>query len=155
MKSIMSLLSVVFVTAALGLGLVSNAQAQDAFTGQGTFALSLTSGDNEAGEGIATVDQDGNIAGSLILNLPAPDGGRQVVPAVVAGTQTVNADGTGTADITLTLPDGSSLPRSFDFVIRRAKKHGNSILATETRYVEREASLTGKVAIIDATRLPD
>lgn len=107
------------------------------------------------GVGIATVNQAGDITGSVILNLPAPGGERQIVPAVLAGTQTVNADGTGTADDTLTLPDGSTLQRSFDFVVRRAKKHGHLRLATEIRYIARESSLTGKVLIVDATRLPD
>jgi len=107
---------------------------------QGSYAFTATAGANVAGAlGILTSDGEGNLGGSAIVNLPKPDGGREVISQSINGTYTVNADGTGSAALTVTLPDDSTIEENIDFVITKVKKIKGDKLAIELRGIEREA----------------
>ena len=83
----------------------------------GLYALRGTGGANEAASiGVTIFDGAGKATRSLVLNAAAPEG-REVITITSTGTYSVNPDGTGTALFANSLPDGSSVTFSFDFVI--------------------------------------
>jgi hypothetical protein len=91
-----------------------------------------------------------------IANVPAPDGSRQVIPAPpTVGTYTINPDGTGTATLTTTMPDGSTTTAHLDRVITQAEVIGGVKLATEVYGMAREPFGPGALITCVIKRLPD
>ena len=125
---------------------------------QGTYSAVTTIGHNVGSAvTVATCDGEGNCSGSGILNIPSPDGQRLILPITYVETYTVNADGSGTADLTVTLPDARELRLSDDFVITQATRHGRQLLATQSFRQRRQPSQTvaGNLLVTAvATRLP-
>ncbi len=96
--------------------------------------------------GFGTVESDGkgNFGGTQKLNIGI---GQPLLEQTAQGTYVVNPDGTGTAHITLTQPDGTELPATFDYVVLQAKKRGGVKFATQLQGVSREPAInpqTGK-----------
>jgi hypothetical protein len=126
---------------------------------RGTYAIVGTYSGNIAQElGTQTVDSLGNFTGSSTLNVPGPNGQRIVLVITFEGTSTVNSDGSGTDTFTATLPDGSKVTRSENFVITRARFVDGELIATEIVGALREPSgvVPGGVFLTHTyTRLPD
>ncbi len=122
-------ISVVLVTV-IGVarwGANDTARAQAPFSNatlKGTYAFVTAGGSpTEAAYGLIVADGNGNItSGKLTLNVPRSvlvpgAAGRTTVPATVtSGSYTVNADGTGSASATASIP-GQILTRNFDTTI--------------------------------------
>ena len=143
-----------------------SAAARPGFTNaslSGSYALRGTGGANEAASvGVTVFDGAGRATRSLVLNQAAPEG-RQVIAITSTGTYTVNPDGTGTAVLANTLPGGSSVTFSFDFVItqvtdtvpRRPLLWRESLLATEVFLMQREPGIAAQLVTFELTRLGD
>lgn len=98
----------------------------------GDYAVVATYGGNIARAlGTHIYDGLGNLTGSAIVNQPGPNGTRIIVSIGITGTYTVNPDGTGTMNLTINLPNGSTATATEDFVITKAKMNGRTPLATE------------------------
>lgn len=109
---------------------------------QGDYAVVNHYGANLAlGIGTGHFDGNGNLQGSLLLNRPTSTGDRQLVPLTFNGTYTVNADGTGTIFLAVTLPGGAIKTATEDFVITRTDLIGGILVATEIIDEQREPSL--------------
>lgn len=107
----------------------------------GDYAIVGTFAANVAQElGTQKVDGLGNFVGSSIVNGPGANGERIVVNVTFTGTYTVNSDGTGVDSFTATLPDGSTVTRTEDFVITKAKVIDGVPIATEIVAALREPS---------------
>jgi hypothetical protein len=126
---------------------------------QGVYAGVTTIGQNVGSAAVMTTfDGEGNFSGSGILNIPSPSGQRLILPISYVGTYTVNANGTGTSALTVTLPDGTELHLNDDTVITQATRHGNRLLATQHFSQRREPSQTvaGNLLVtVVSTRLPE
>ena len=110
---------------------------------QGTYAAVTTIGHNVGSAAtVATCDGAGNCSGSGTLNIPSPSGQRLIIPITFVETYTVNANGSGTAALTVMLPDGRELRLSDDFIITQATKHGHHLVATQLFSQRREPSQT-------------
>lgn len=106
---------------------------------RGTYAFTETVGAYVSGGlGILISDGEGNLNGSKIINIPKTDGGRETIRGSLSGTYKVNSDGTGSAPLTLTLPDDSTIEGTIDFVITEVKKIKGDKLAVGLRGIERE-----------------
>ena len=69
----------------------------------GSYGAIATYGGNIARAlGTETMDGQGNLAGSAIVNQPGPNGTRTIVSIGLGGTYTVNPDGTGQMVLTVT-----------------------------------------------------
>jgi hypothetical protein len=107
---------------------------------------------------VSTFDGEGHFSGLGILNIPSPAGQRLIIPITFVGTYTMSANGTGTAALTVTLPDGTELHLNDDSVITQATRHGNQLLATQLFSQRREPSQTvaGNLLVtVVSTRLHD
>jgi hypothetical protein len=79
------------------------------------------------GFGIVTADTAGHLVnGALLLNVPGPDGARQVIRGQVGGTYTVDADGTVTMNLTFSFPNGRVVEGTFDLIITEEHLSGNA-----------------------------
>jgi hypothetical protein len=126
---------------------------------QGAYAGVTTIGHNVgSATAVSTFDGEGNFSGSGVLNIPSPGGQRLIIPITYTGTYTVNANGSGTAALTVTLPDGGELRLNDDVVITQATRHGRQLQATQVFSQRREPSQTvaGNLLVtVVSTRLPD
>jgi hypothetical protein len=126
---------------------------------QGVYAGVTTIGHNVGSAAVvSTFDGAGNFSGSGMLNIPSPSGQRLIIPITFVGTYTVNANGSGTAALMVTLPDGRELHLNDDTVITQATRHGNQLLATQLFSQRREPSQTvaGNLLVtVVSTRLHD
>lgn len=126
---------------------------------QGAYAAVTTIGHNVGSSAIiATCDGEGHCSGSGTLNIPSPTGERLIIPITFVETYTMNANGSGTAALTVTLPDGRELHLNDDVVITRAARHGNQLVATQLFSQRREPSQTvaGNLLVTTvSTRLRD
>jgi hypothetical protein len=130
-------------------GVFTNASAK------GTWAYTITGGPNIAGaQGICTIDENGKVTGPFIVNAPAPDGSRLVVPGTIEGTYTQHANGTGTSSYMSAWPDGSTGGGTLDFVITQARAEGQVKVATEMFAMQREP-WNGLFLTYTFKRLPD
>lgn len=112
------------------------------FAGRYDFSLQVGP-DDQAGFGVTTSDGRGNFGGFQELNV----GGGQMIRQQVVGTYEVFSNGTGTAHIQLTMPDGTVIPAIFDYVVLEAEERDGSKLATVLQGVSREPAVdptTGK-----------
>jgi len=76
------------------------------------------------GFGIVTADKAGHLVdGALLLNVPGPDGERQVIEGQVEGTYTVNPNGTVTMDLMFSLPN-QSVQGTFELMITEEQPSG-------------------------------
>lgn len=109
---------------------------------QGDYAVVNHYGANLAlGIGTTQFDGTGTLRGSLLLNRPTSTGARELVPLTSVGTYSVNADGTGTIILAVTLPGGTIRTATEDFVITRTKWIRGALVATEIIDEQREPSL--------------
>ena len=107
----------------------------------GDYAFVGTYAGNVAQEiGTMNVDVRGNFTGSSIVNVLRANGERVVVNVTFTGTYTVNCDGAGVDSFTATLPDGSTVERTEDYVITEAQVIGGELIATEMVAAVREPS---------------
>lgn len=96
------------------------------------------------GFGIVTADGAGHLVnGALLLNVPGPDGGRQVLRGQVGGTYTVNSDGMVTMDLTLSFQNGPFVKGTFDLMITDEQPSGNAIDDANQRRPRMARSLMG------------
>jgi hypothetical protein len=123
---------------------------------KGTWAYTITGGPNVAGaQGIWMADENGNGTGPFIVNAPAPDGSRLVIPGTAPGTTpTLNADGTGIFSGRSIFPDGSTNQWTLDFVITQAEVVSGVKVATEMFAIQREPGF-GLFWTYTFKRLPD
>ena len=91
--------------------------------------------------GVMSFDGRGTFAGSAVANQPGPNGPRTIVNITLAGTYSVNADGTGTMSVTVTQPNGASSTVAEDFVITSAELRNRILLATSIVDAQRQASV--------------
>jgi hypothetical protein len=71
------------------------------------------------------------------MNRPAPFGQRQVIDFAFTGTYNVNEDGTLTAALTYTLPNGMTVDAEIDGIIRQAEVIDGVKIMTEGYGLER------------------
>jgi len=116
---------------------VAHAQTQQCYTLaslQGTYAGIANYGANVAiAFGVRTYDGNGNLGvGPFIINEPtagSTTGARTIVPGTLTGTYTVNCNGTGQVNHTVTTSAGTSMAVD-DFVITGAIIQGGALVAT-------------------------
>jgi len=126
---------------------------------KGNYAFVATYAANVAAAlGVVTFDGVGNAKGSVLVNQPGPNGSRTIVKVTVAGTYSVQSDGTGTTSFTVTFSDGHTSDVSEDFVITKAEPHGGILIATSIFEAQEQPSvvITGDVFVTHTyTRRPD
>jgi hypothetical protein len=111
----------------------------------GDYGAVVTYGANiAAGFGHEQYDGRGNATGSALANQPGPDGTRTIARFGISGTYTVNKDGSGVRNLTITLPGGGTTNVTEDFVITKSEVIDGVAIATEIADAQREAS-----AVID------
>jgi hypothetical protein len=125
---------------------------------QGQYALvGMGDGNVAASVGVNNFDGQGNVKGGLTLNAPGTGQSRTIVKLISVGTYAVNADGTGTATMTHTLPDGNTFTENFDFVITQATLDLASTTkrATEVFLVQREPGIAAKLVTFVLKGIPE
>ena len=108
--------------------------------------------------GVLTFDGHGAFTGSAVANQPGPNGSRTVVNVTVAGTYSVEGDGTGTMSVHVTLPNGTESDTTEDFVITEAESRNRTLLATSIFDAQEQPSviISGDVFVTHTyTRRPD
>jgi hypothetical protein len=161
-RPLLLLVVVILLTALAGFAPGSNsaefAKPPEGYTAasiEGTWAYTITGGSNMASAaGIAVIDKLGTASGPFVMNAPALDGGRLVVPGTFSGIITQYANGTGIYLGTTSLADGSTVTATIDLVITQARVHGRLKTATEMFGMQREANF-GLFWTYLFKRLPD
>jgi hypothetical protein len=119
----------------------------------GTYAANIA-----ANLGVVTFDGLGSVKGSVTVNQPGPVGSRTIVKVTVAGTYSVQSDGTGIIRFTVTLPNGTTSDVTEDFVITKAENRNGTLIATSIFEAQEQPSvvITGDVFVTHTyTRRPD
>lgn len=119
----------------------------------GTYAANIA-----ANFGVVTFDGMGSAKGAVTVNQPGPAGSRTIVKVTLSGTYTVQSDGTGTIQFTVSLPSGTTSDVTEDFVITRAKNRNGTLLATSIFEAQEQPSviISGDVFVVhNYTRRPD
>ena len=94
---------------------------------RGRYGFSVIYGANTAiGLGIADADGKGNFTAKQATNI----GGNVLLMSIV-GTYSLYQDGTGTASVVITNPDGTRQPGNFYYVVLQAVKTGSGLLAVD------------------------
>jgi hypothetical protein len=115
----------------------------------GDYAVVGTYGANVARAlGTLSIDGHGRFTGSAITNQPGPNGTRAITAYGLAGTYTVNSDGTGNMLVTVTLPSGATPTVTEDFVITRVNVIDGVTIASEIEDAQEVPS-----AVIDDSSL--
>jgi hypothetical protein len=129
---------------------------------QGSWALVTTYGDNLAKAlGERYIDAGGNMTGVFVLNAPVvgdPNGARTISTGTQAGTYTVNCDGTGVINRTVTSSTGVVATQQDNFIITAAVVKDGQFIATAMTDVEQQPSalVPGGVFVFrNYTSLPD
>ena len=99
-----------------------------------------------AGVGVDNVDvpeatKRGVAVANALANQPGPNGSRAIVDVILAGTYSVNSDGTGTMSVTVTQPNGASSNVTEDFVITSAGLRNGILLATSIVDAQQQPSV--------------
>lgn len=119
----------------------------------GTYAANVA-----ANLGVMTFDGLGTVKGSVLVNQPAADGSRTIVKVTVAGSYSVNRDGTGIILFTVILPNGQTAHVTEDFVITRSEWRNGVLIATSIFDAQEQPSvvISGNVFVTHIfTRRPD
>ncbi len=116
----------------------------------GDYAAVATYGANIARAlGHEEMDGRGKLTGSAIVNQPGPnDTTRSITSIGLDGTYTVNADGSGSMILTITLPGGTTASVTEDFIITKSKMIDGVEIATEIQDAQEVPS-----AVIDESSL--
>ena len=116
----------------------------------GDYGAIATYGPNVARAlGFEVMDGHGKItAGSAVVNQPGPNDTRSLSTIGISGTYTINAEGMGTMNLTIALPNGSSANVTEDFVVTRSKIVDGVAIATEVQDAQEVPS-----AVIDDSSL--
>lgn len=129
---------------------------------QGTYSVLANLGANIAlGLWAETLDGKGNLVRTGVLNYPTPGsttGARTLGTVTSVGTYNVTCNGTGTITRMVTLPDGSTVFQTDDFIITgAAQAPGRVLIATTIVDAQRVPSSTVPGVFITHvhTRLPD
>lgn len=129
---------------------------------QGSWAIIGTYGANVAiALGQRYIDPTGNLTGVYVLNAPTigdPNGARTISTGTQAGTFSINCDGTGTVNRTVTSSLGIVTTTIDNFIITGAVvKNGQFIATTITDVQQTPSSLIpgGIFLFRTYTRLPD
>jgi hypothetical protein len=94
---------------------------------RGRYGFSVIYGANAAiGLGIADADGNGNFTAKQATNI-----GGNVLHLSIVGTYSLNPDGTGTASVIITNPDGTRQPGNFYYVVLKAVKADSGLLAVD------------------------
>ena len=108
--------------------------------------------------GVLTFDGLGTLKGSATVNQPGPNGSRTIAKVTVAGTYSVERDGTGTMSVTVMLSNGTTSDVTEDFVITKAESRGGMLIATSIFDAQQQPSvlISGDVFVTHTyTRRPD
>jgi hypothetical protein len=98
----------------------------------GNYSAIATYGANIARAlGTETMDGQGNLTGSALVNQPGPNNTRAITSIGLAGTYVVNPDGTGKMVLKVTLEGGGSASVTEDFVITKVKVVDGMRIASE------------------------
>ena len=119
----------------------------------GTYA-----GNIAANLGVVVFDGQGSAKGSATVNQPGPGGSRTIVKVSLEGTYSVNSDGTGTIQFTITLPNGTTSDITEDFVITKSESRNGTLIATSIFEAQEQPSvvISGDVFVTHVdTRRPD
>ena len=119
----------------------------------GTYA-----GNIAANLGVVIFDGQGSAKGSATVNQPGSGGSRTIVKVSLDGTYSVNSDGTGTIQFTLTLPNGTTSDITEDFVITKSESRNGTLIATSIFEAQEQPSvvISGDVFVSHVdTRRPD
>ena len=127
---------------------------------QGTYTGTTIDAASDVGTfGIVVADGNGNWSGSGKMNRPAPFGQRQVMDFTFTGTYNFNEDGTFTADVAYTLPNGVAVNAEIDAIVRQAETIDGIKIMTEGYGLERGGAIPslkpGALTIFISKRLPD
>lgn len=126
---------------------------------KGTYAFVGTyAGRVAANWGVVTFDGLGSVKGSVTVNQPNADGTRNIVKVGLAGTDTVNPNGTGNVSFVVTFPDGHTANVTEDLVITKAEVHQGMLIATAMFEAQEQPSvvLSGKIFVTHTySRIPD
>lgn len=116
----------------------------------GNYGAIATYGANVARAlGFEAMDGHGQItAGSAVVNQPGPNNTRTLSNIGISGTYTINAEGIGTMNLTIALPNGSTANVTEDFVVTRSKTVDGVAVATEIQDAQEVPS-----AVIDDSSL--
>jgi len=98
--------------------------------------------------GHETFDGKGKLTGAALANQPGPNQTRTLTSIGINGTYSVNADGSGKEQLTITLPGGATADVTEDFVITRTKMIDGVLIATEFEDMQETPS-----AVIDDSSL--
>jgi hypothetical protein len=129
---------------------------------QGSWAIVGTYGSNIAiAIGQRYIDASGNLTGVYVLNAPTigdPNGARTISTGTQAGTYTVNCDGTGVVNRTVTSSLGIVTTTVDNFMITGAVVINGQFIATTITDVQQTPSslIAGGIFLFRTyTRLPD
>jgi hypothetical protein len=115
----------------------------------GDYAAVATYGANVARAlGHEEMDGLGKLTGSAIVNQPGPNDSRTIASIGLAGTHSVNPDGSGSMILTITLPGGMTASVTEDFIITKSKMVDGIEIATEIQDAQQVPS-----AVIDESSL--
>ena len=131
----------------------SQASLSGTYSFVGTYAANIA-----ANFGVVTFDGTGSAKGAVTVNQPGPAGSRTIVKVTLSGTYTVQSDGTGTIQFTVTLPSGTTSDVSEDFVITSAENRKGTLLATTIFEAQEQPSviISGDVFVVhNYIRRPD
>jgi len=110
----------------------------------GTYGAIGNYGDHTA-MALATrhFDGAGNLTGNFLLNEPtqgSTTGARTIITGTQVGTYTINCDGTGVFTRVITASNGLKTTQQDDFVITKAVRKGDQLIATTIEDMQRTPS---------------
>jgi hypothetical protein len=118
----------------------------------GTYAA-VGAGDGHVSSSVGTVTYDGagTLTRQLVVNAPAPGGGRRLLMFESVGVYEVRPDGTGVMRFINQISNGTSNEVTIDFVIQDSRPNGKGgqRLATRLFGVQREPGTT--VSLVTTT----
>ena len=150
--------ALVLLASLMAISTVVYAQQEHGAPSHGKYTLASVCGDYAAvatyGANVARalgheeMDGRGNLTGAAIVNQPGPDNTRTIASIGLAGTYTVNPDGSGTMILTITLSDGTTASVTEDFIITKSRMIDGHEIATEIQDAQEVPS-----AVIDNSSL--
>ena len=125
----------------------------------GTYArVGTYQGNIAAALGVVVFDGQVSAKGSATVIEPGTRGSSTIVKVGLEGTYSVNSDGTGTIQLVVTLPNGTTSDVIQDFVITKSENRNGTFIATSIFEAQEQPSvvISGDVFVsyVD-TRRPD